>query len=262
MNHDYYKEYYDLERSHWWFKAREVIIKNNIKSIVADSKKAKPLEILNIGCSTGRSSEYLSEFGEVTSIEYDEFCCVFAREKTGLEIIHGSITELPFAEKAFDLVCAFDVVEHVEDHQLAVNEMKRVAKENATIFITVPAFMSLWSHHDEINHHFRRYRKGEIEKLFEKENDGKREQSTYFNFFLFPPIYLFRRISSIFKFAQKRKGAGSDFEAFNPGLINTLLFQIMKFESFFVTKNITLPFGVSILYSWKKKQSNENNSIY
>ena len=252
MNHDYYKEYYELERSHWWFKAREVIIKNNIKLVLSSKLNSNPLKILNIGCSTGRSSEYLSEFGEVTSIEYDDFCCVFAREKTGLEIIHGSITELPFAEKTFDLVCAFDVVEHVEDHQLAVNEMKRVAKENAIIFITVPAFMSLWSHHDEINQHFRRYKKKEIETLFENENNGKKIQSTYFNFFLFPPIYIFRRLSSIFKFGKKRKGAGSDFEAFNPGLINTILFKIMKFESFFVTRKITLPFGVSILYTWRK----------
>lgn len=263
MNHDYYKEYYLLERNHWWFKARERIISNLIKRLISENGYSSgEISILNIGCSTGRSSEYLSGFGQVTSIEYDEFCCEFAREKTGLEIIHGSITELPFTEKKFDLVCAFDVIEHVENDQLAVNEMKRVVKENGIIFITVPAFMSLWSHHDEINHHFRRYKHQEVNLLFESDKNGKRIFSSYFNFFLFIPIYLFRKLSNILKLGNKRKGAGSDFETFNPGLVNTLLYCLMKTESVFINSKIRFPFGISILFTWKKNKSNENSSVY
>lgn len=253
MNHDYYKEYYLLERNHWWFKARERIISNLIKKLISDNNYTSgEISILNIGCSTGRSSEYLSEFGLVTSIEYNEFCCQFAREKTGLEIIHGSITELPFSVEKFDLVCAFDVIEHVEDDQIAVNEMKRVLKDNGIIFITVPAFISLWSQHDEINHHFRRYRLNEINGLFKSDKTDNKIFSSYFNFFLFIPIYLFRKLSNLLKLGEKRKGAGSDFETFNPGIINSLLYYIMKSESFFFNLNISLPFGVSIFYIWKK----------
>lgn len=253
MNHNYYKEYYLLERNHWWFKARERIISNLIKKFISENNySSKEISILNIGCSTGRSSEYLSEFGKVTSIEYDEFCCEFAREKTGLEIIHGSITELPFSVEKFDLVCAFDVIEHVEDDQLAVNEMKRVLKENGIIFITVPAFMSLWSHHDIINQHFRRYKLSEVDRLFKLDKRGKTIFSSYFNFFLFIPIYFFRKLSNLLKIGDKRKGAGSDFETFNPGLVNTLLYHLMKTESYFINSKISFPFGVSILYVWKK----------
>lgn len=253
MNHEYYKEYYDLERNHWWFKARERIISNLIKKLISENNySAREISILNIGCSTGRSSEYLSEFGKVTSIEYDDFCCEFAREKTGLEIIHGSITELPFSVEKFDLVCAFDVIEHVKDDQLAVNEMKRVLKENGIIFITIPAFMSLWSHHDEINQHFRRYKLHEVERLFKFDKIGKTIFSSYFNFFLFLPIYLFRKLSNLLKLGDKRKGAGSDFETFNPGLVNTLLYYLMKTETYFINSRISFPFGVSILYVWEK----------
>lgn len=253
MNHEYYKEYYDLERRHWWFVAREEIICNYIRKLI--SKKdlnSENLRILNIGCSTGRSSEYLSKFGNVISIEYDKFCCEFAAKKTGLEIINGSITELPFDPNSFDLVCAFDVVEHVEDDRLAVREMYRVAKDNGIVFITVPAYMSLWSHHDEINHHFKRYKKKEIKNLFSKLDSGKEKHSTYFNFFLFPPIFLFRKISNLLSFGKKRKGAGSDFETFNPGIMNKILFSIMKSETYLINRDITLPFGVSIAYVWKK----------
>ncbi|WP_295333963.1 bifunctional 2-polyprenyl-6-hydroxyphenol methylase/3-demethylubiquinol 3-O-methyltransferase UbiG [Flavobacterium sp.] len=253
MNHEYYKEYYDLERNHWWFVARERIISNYIRRLIQKEQLSdKNLNILNIGCGPGRSSEYLSQFGKVTSVEYDKFCCEFASQKTGLEIINGSITELPFAETSFDLVCAFDVIEHVENDQLAVTEMKRVVKKNGVVFITVPAYMSLWSHHDVINHHFRRYKLPEIKKLFLTGNDGKMIFSSYFNTFLFPPIYAFRKLSNLFKTGEKRAGSGSDFEAFKPGLLNNVLFAIMHLETKFINKNISFPFGVSILYTWKK----------
>lgn len=253
MKHDYYKEYYELERNHWWFVAREKIISNYIKKLLQQDKlQETKIKILNIGCGPGRSSEYLSQFGEVVSIEYDKFCCEFASEKTGLEIINGSITELPFGDNMFDLVCAFDVIEHVEDDQLAVSEMKRVAKNNGLLFVTVPAFMSLWSHHDVINHHFRRYKLAEVKELFSFKKDGKMIFSSYFNTFLFPPIYVFRQLSNLLKSGEKRTGSGSDFEAFKPGILNSILFRIMYFETNFINRNIGLPFGVSILFVWKK----------
>jgi len=253
MQQDYYKEYYDLERQHWWFVAREKIISNYIKKLIRDKLiNHQTIKILNIGCGPGRSSQYLSNFGEVTSIEYDKECCEFASKMTGLEIINGSITELPFADKSFDLVCAFDVIEHVEDDQLAVSEMKRVAKEDAVLLITVPAFMSLWSHHDVINHHFKRYKSNEIEKLFDYNTDGQKIFVSYFNFILFLPIYIIRQLSNWLISDKKRPGSGSDFETFKPGIMNDILYRIMAFESKLINRNIKLPFGVSIIYSWKK----------
>ena len=208
MQHDYYTAYYDLERQHWWFVARENIIRNYIKKLISEAHlKSTNLKILNVGCGPGRSSQYLSEFGETVSIEYDKYCCEFASEKTGLKIINGSITELPFEDRSFDLVCAFDVIEHVEEDQLAVSEMKRVAKENGIIFITVPTFMSLWSHHDVINHHFRRYRLNEIETLFNFKKDGTKIFGSYFNFFLFLPIFAVRTIGNLFKSGENRPGS-------------------------------------------------------
>ena len=256
MKHDYYKEYYELERNHWWFVAREGILTNYIQKLIDKGVlPSSDLNILNVGCGPGRSSEYLSKFGKVTSVEYDKYCCEFASEKTGLEIINGSITELPFEDGTFDLVCAFDVIEHVEDDQLAVNELKRVVKDQSMVLITVPAFMSLWSHHDVINHHFRRYKLKEVKKLFSDTNNGKMIFSTYFNTFLFPPIYIFRQLSNLFKTGEKRTGSGSDFEAFTPGITNTLLYRIMYFESKLVNSGLYMPFGVSILYLWKKNNT-------
>ncbi|MGQ2983642.1 class I SAM-dependent methyltransferase [Flavobacterium sp.] len=252
MQHEYYKEYYELERSHWWFMARERIITNYIKQLISTGKLKENPTILNVGCGPGRSSEYLSAFGHVTSIEYDKFCCEFASEKTGLEILHGSITELPFENESFDLVCAFDVIEHVEDDMLAVSELKRVAVNKGILLITVPAFMGLWSHHDVINHHFRRYKMDRVDRIFKPGQNGTSLYYTYFNSFLFPPVYFFRKLSNMLGSGKKRKGSGSDFEAFNPGMVNSILFRLMGSESRFINRGTKLPFGVSILYCWEK----------
>lgn len=135
---------------------------------------------------------------------------------------------------------------------MAVNELKRVTKNGSLILITVPAFMSLWSHHDVINHHFKRYKIKEINQLFDSTNDGNKVFDTYFNSFLFLPIYFFRKVSNFLKLGQKRKGSGSDFEAFKPGILNTILYKVMSFESGFINRKKKFPFGVSILYNWKK----------
>jgi SAM-dependent methyltransferase len=255
MEHEYYKEYYDLERGHWWFVAREIIIINYLQTLIRQRTLPQgKLTILNIGCGTGRSSEYLAGFGEVTSIEHDPFCCQFTEARTGLKIIQASITELPLAADSFDLVCALDVIEHVADDQRAVAEMKRVARPGGVVLITVPALMSLWSFHDVVNHHHRRYVLPEIKKLFLQPPDGAAVSATYFNFFLFPPILLYRRLHNLIPSQGGGAGSGSDFGIFKPSLTNTILAQVMSWERWLVSRRIRLPFGVSILFAWRKKE--------
>ena len=156
MNINYYKEYAQLEREHWWFKVRGKIIIKLITSCI-ESSENKQLNILNIGAATGKTSEMLSTFGKVTSLEYDQDCCDYAKKQFNMTIINGSILDLPFKDDEFDLVCAFDVIEHVEDDLLGIQEMKRVCNSGGLIVLTVPAYMFLWSQHDEVNHHYRRY---------------------------------------------------------------------------------------------------------
>lgn len=248
MNKNYYVEYFELERKHWWFRVREGIISDTLKRFVG---RKEPLQILNIGAATGRSTEMLSRYGKVTSIENDKDCCDFVNERLNLGVLNASVLELPFADRSFDLVCAFDVIEHVEDDSKAVQEMERVCKSNGFLYITVPAFMTLWSQHDVVNHHLRRYRMGSLTKLFGG-LVGKTVFKTYFNSILLPPIFAFRVLSKLFGF-RNRKGAGSDFSLVNEkSFVNKVLFGIFSFERSLM-KSITFPAGVSILYLWEKK---------
>ena len=161
MDAEYYKLYYKVEREHWWFKARAEILKDQIRINVSEPG----LRILNIGAATYKTSEMLSEFGEVTSVEYDDDCCEYVTKELKKEIFQGDATALEFENNVFDIVCAFDVIEHIEDHSKAMTEMYRVCKDKGLVFITVPAYQFLWTNHDEINHHFRRYNKSNFRNI-------------------------------------------------------------------------------------------------
>jgi 16S rRNA A1518/A1519 N6-dimethyltransferase RsmA/KsgA/DIM1 with predicted DNA glycosylase/AP lyase activity len=77
MEKGYYTYYFNLEREHWWFQARNKIIFSQIEQIY--QVKKSPLNILNVGVATGATSQLLSKFGKVTSVEYDQDCIDFVK---------------------------------------------------------------------------------------------------------------------------------------------------------------------------------------
>ena len=250
MDPQFYREYYTLERSHWWFTARLEILESVLKKWILNSE-SKSINILNVGVATGATSEMLSKYGNVVSVEYDEECCKFLKEKTGIEAINASLTELPFESNTFDLVCAFDVIEHIEDDKLAISEVQRVLKKGGHYYITVPAFQFLWSNHDVVNHHFRRYTKQNLNTLF---SGFDVDYSSYFNFWLFFPIAMVRFILNLIPKRNNETSSGSDNEVLSSsGLLNYVLKQIFKSERHFLRLGIRFPVGVSILSIGTKK---------
>lgn len=253
MNKQYYQEYYQLERTHWWFQVRMNILKNQVRSYINNcSNPNTPKRILNIGAATGATSDMLSEYGEVVSVEYDKDCHQFLVEELNMPAIRASILDLPFDSNSFDIVCAFDVIEHVEDDQLAVNEMIRVCKAHGCVFVTVPAFMFLWSHHDVVNHHHRRYTAKKLINLIPISSRRHLKFVSYFNTFLFLPIYMARTLSRLLP-QKKREDSGSDFSMINQdSFVNRIFYKIFSLENFFMVRNIRFPFGVSIFLAWQK----------
>jgi len=253
MDKEYYKEYYRSEREHWFFRGRADILMTHVKDLVSTiPASGEGLKILNIGVATGRTSELLNEFGTVKSVEFDDDCFAFTKENVpNIDLEQGSILDLQYEDNSYDLVCAFDVVEHVEDDQLAVIEMKRVCKEGGAVMLSVPAFMSLWSHHDVVNHHFRRYKVSEIKKLFK--DDSAIIYASYFNFWLFPMAYIFRKLNNLFQISKSEENTGSDL-AISEGSewSSNIFYRIFSSEKYFTKRKVNLPFGVSILASWRK----------
>ena len=222
---------------------------DNVKKI---SVAGRRLKILNIGSATGRTSQALEPFGEVLSVEYDEACYLFCKEELKLSAIMASITNLPLETASFDLVCAFDVVEHVEDDKKAVAEMVRVCKPGGVVFVSVPAFPSLWSNHDVINHHYRRYLKGRLLDLFNGEK-GKGIRVSYFNTILFFPVLVFRKLQKLRYSNLKAESLKSDFEIVQVPILNSIFKFIFSSERWLL-KYVNFPIGVSLLYLWKKEK--------
>lgn len=246
MDKDYYKQYYHLERKHWWFRARLELLENLLqRDILPHLHDNHKTAILNAGVATGATTTMLEQHGQVTSLEYDEDCCRFLRESLAMEVTNASLTALPFEDNSFDLVCAFDVIEHIKDHELAMQEIARVLRPNGRVFLTVPAFNFLWGEHDEINHHERRYTQKMLVEVIQQ-SGIKVERKSYFNFFLFFPIFVVRMLLKL----RPKKKAGehkSDFETFKAGgIINKILYKLFKFEDVFLKIKLNFPVGVSV----------------
>ena len=245
MNKQYYTEYYHLERSHWWFKARLEILEALLKENINKPK----YRILNAGVATGATTTMLEKYGDVTSLEYDKDCCEFLEKSVGIDVINGSLTELPFEDETFDMVCAFDVIEHIENDGLAVEEIHRVLKDGGYVFLTVPTFSFLWSQHDEINHHFRRYTLKTFQEVVESRGI-KVTFKSYFNFFLFLPIFAIRIMTKVVTRSSSAPGesSGSDFEYFQSNkILDRFLYQLFRTEKKFLKRGIMFPVGVSAL---------------
>lgn len=252
MDQSYFKEYYTLERKNWWFIVRRKILSERIGHLLQNPTN---ISSLNVGAATGTTSDMLTKFGNVMSVEYDKECCEFTRSFLSTPIIWGSITELPFENESFDLVCAFDVIEHVEDDTTAVNELYRVCKTGGYIAITVPAYMFLWGPHDVINQHYRRYTLKQVTSLLNNHN-GSVVYKTYYNSILFVPIMLFRVLAWMINLFKKKKEtpASSDHEIFGTeGFFNNILSGFFNIDYRLLKWGVRFPAGVSIMVFFKKQ---------
>jgi len=75
----------------------------------------------------------------------------------GAHVTFGEVTALPFGTAVFDLVCALDIIEHVEDEDSALSELVRVARPGATLLLSTPLHPSMWTPFDDFVGHKRRY---------------------------------------------------------------------------------------------------------
>lgn len=248
MDKKYVAQYGLLENTHWWFIIRQRIILQAIKKYVA-TQHSVPLKILNVGAATGGSSKWLSSLGQVTSLENDPLFISYLEEQ-GIAVMDASVTNIPLPDESFDLVCAFDVIEHVADDKQAVRELIRVCKLGGRVCVTVPAFQSLWSTHDEVNGHHRRYQAKQLQQLVQPQS-ATELYSSYFNSILFIPVFIFRKMQRLF--SSPSNAAQSDFQYFTHNKIFNGLMKLLFGLEVFLLKFFRLPFGVSLILLLEKK---------
>jgi len=238
MDEEYYTQYLEFEKNNPWYVARRELILQLI------SKQDRDKTIVDVGAGSGFNISFLKKkgFKHVFGIEHSKEFIKYAKPC----ILNSSISRIPLKENSVDIVLCLDILEHIEHEEKAIKEMARILKKDGISIITVPAINSLWSVHDEINKHFRRYN---IKRL----NDLLKGRfliikQTYWNSFLFLPIYmmkLYKRYVS--------KGYNHDFKE-RGKFINIISLTIFRIENYIISLGMSLPIGVSLITLAKIKK--------
>ena len=192
MDRSVYDSMAEIDERHWWYVARRKVLAELIRRRVQPPKDARLLEI---GCGTGHNLKMLGEFGKVDGLEIDEAARSFAEKRVGHEIFSAPLPELAgIPEHSYDVVGAFDVIEHIPDDAGALESISRLLRPRGKFVMTVPAHQWMWSAHDVVNHHQRRYSKSSLKRLIDA-SPLRLETMGYFNSLLFP-IAVAERLAS------------------------------------------------------------------
>lgn len=236
MERDLYERMARTQARHWWFCARREVL----KTVVAGLGLPPNARILELGCGPGGNLEMLKGFGQVEAVEMDEFAREHARMTTGVNVKRGALPDdVPFEDGRFDLVCLLDVLEHVNDDEAALAQVRRLLKADGKVLLTVPAYQWLYGAHDRAHHHYRRYRKSELERKAGKA--GLRPlRSGYYNTLLFAIVVLGR-------VAERVTGTKmGDETAIPPRWLNSILYHVFSIERMIV-RHVFFPFGTSAI---------------
>ena len=230
-----YQQMAELDDRHWWYRARRRILAELIR------REARPpanAQILEIGCGTGHNLAMLSGFGHIDGLELDDEARALSEKRLGRKVMSSPLPELAeVSNRHYDLIGAFDVIEHIENDRAALASIATKLKPGGKFVMAVPAHQWMWSAHDVVNHHKRRYSKRSLKALIEG-SPLQLDKIGYFNSLLFP-LALAERAAS------KLRGKESAAVALPPAPLNAALEKVFGLERHLVGR-LPLPIGLSL----------------
>jgi SAM-dependent methyltransferase len=238
MDRDYELQTHRAEDGHWWYRGRRTVLERAIDRLALP----RPARILDAGCGSGRNMVELARRGAVTGVELSATSVSLARARRAGEVIEGSVLEMPFDADSFDLAVSLDVIEHLDDDLAALRELRRVVAPGGFLLVTVPAYQWLWSGHDEINHHHRRYTSRTLRRVAAPAG-WKQTFTTHFNSLLLPIAILLRAADRL---STKTTESSLDLWV-PPAALNWLLERPLAFEAALIGRGARIPAGLSLL---------------
>ena len=234
----------DVEETSFWFRAR-----NRLITWAATRYEGGASRLLEVGCGSGVVLSALQEaFPEanLTGSEAHIEGLRLARGKLhGVDLVQMDARAIPYTDE-FDIVGAFDVIEHIEDDELVLEQLHRALRPGGLFLATVPMYMRLWSESDDRAGHVRRYEAGELEAKA-RAAGFTIERSTSFVTLLFPALFYARRLRN----RERRATRGSEMQM--SGVTNRILEVVMTIERIIITSGVSMPFGGSQLIVARKQ---------
>ena len=216
----------------FWFKAKLELIdillkKANIKNRV---------KILNVGCGVGKELEVMQRYGDMYVIDVDSKAIALTPYGLCIEKKVCDLYTLPYPDNSFDMVAAFDVLEHLKDDKLAIGEIHRVLKPDGFFIFTVPAFQFLFSSHDRALQHHRRYSRKMLKDLL---HQFRCTDTGFWVFPLFLPVAIERLL-------KRNQTVQQIHYRPLPPFLNNLFYRLLTIENWFIGHRISMPIGTTI----------------
>ena len=223
------------DEGHWWYRGRRRVLAAVLDGLDLPARPA----ILDAGCGSGRTLDDLAARGSVAGVDCSAMAVEAARRRGHANVHIASVEELPFGDRAFDLVTCLDVIEHTPDDRATLAELLRVTAPGGVLVATVPAYQSLFSAHDVINGHYRRYRAATLRSAA-AEAGWSAVADTHFNAVLLAP-------AAIVRMARRHRSSSRSELTFTPHLLDRALELPMAREAKLIAHGHRLPFGLSLL---------------
>jgi SAM-dependent methyltransferase len=237
----------------FWVKSRNRIFK---KLLIMESQHYKEVNFLEIGCNNG---DFISNILDIKQLKitaseiYLKGLLLAKARMPNIRFIQLDITNSRFKNESFEIIAAFDVLEHIKNDSKALSNINKLLRKNGKLILSVPQYKFLWGRLDELVKHQRRYTKTDLKNKLE--NAGfKVEYISSFVFSLFP-FMLTSRLLSLRPYKTKTHilnknefKSGIKF----PKILNYTFDKIMKIDEFLISKKISLPFGGTLICIAKK----------
>jgi SAM-dependent methyltransferase len=170
---DFARQYYESAGSdHWWFRGRKYLVEGLLGRAGVESGRFVDL---------GAGAESLLPH-DLDVVKLD----IVRPQTLPKRFVQASAEALPFPDAAFDGAGLFDILEHLPDPGVCLSEVRRVVRPGGLVIVTVPAHRRLWSPHDDLVGHERRYSSGELQASLSEAGLDVRWISSFYGF-LVPP---------------------------------------------------------------------------
>jgi SAM-dependent methyltransferase len=224
-----------VEQDHWWFVGKRRLFVALLRERLARGG----LRILDVGCGTGATSIELARHGRVWSLDASREALAFARSRGVRRAVVADAADPPFAPESFDLIVAFDVIEHVEDDLGMVRRLRGLLAPGGALAVHVPAWPFLMGAHDVVLGHYRRYTRKSLRAAL-LENGLAIERLGWASASILPLALALRTLERLAPF---RRDAADLYPL--PGRLNAVMKAVYRVETL-LAEQLGLPFGLSL----------------